>query len=58
MQRPDGGACLLCPENTEEVSVGATELGKERIEGDGVREGRAGSRITVPTVKKKTTVRT
>lgn len=54
MQRPDGGACLLCAENTKEVSVGAPELGKERIRGDGVSEGRAGSRITVLIAKKKT----
>lgn len=57
VQRPGGGACLLCTENTKEVSVGATELRNERIKGDAVREGRAGPRITVQIAKKKTTVR-
>lgn len=55
VQRPDGGACLGCAENTNEAGVGALELGKEGIRGDGVSEGKAGSRITVKIAKKKTT---
>lgn len=38
--------------------VGPTELGNEWTKGHGVRERRAGSRITGQIAKKKTTVRT